>query len=40
MMANDSADDDGGGGDALNRSALNRTEVRGGAEAALMVHID
>lgn len=36
-MANDGADDDGGGGDAFNRSALNRMEVRGMAEAALMV---
>ena len=39
-MANDGADDDGGGGDAFNRSALNRMEVRGMAEAALMVQID
>ncbi len=36
-MVNDGADDDGGGGDAFNRSALNRMEVRGMAEAALMV---
>jgi hypothetical protein len=36
-MLNDSADDDGGGVDALSRSALYRMEVRGGVKAVLMV---